>query len=63
MLGVVQVRLVRRERIEVVATAAGKESGEESLRVKAFLAEPPEAYRGRRMQDGRVPAVERPVPA
>jgi hypothetical protein len=60
-IGVVPVRLVRSECVEVVATAVGEEPGEESLPVKAFLAEPPKACRGRLMPDRRVPAIERPV--
>jgi len=60
-LDVVHIRLVRRERVEVVSRALGEEPGEESLPVEAFLAETPEARRGRLMPDRRVAAIERPV--
>src|SRR5581483_1143956 len=60
-LGVIHVRLVRRQRVEVVSTAVGEEPGEESLPVEAFLTEPPEARRGRLMADRRVAGIERPV--
>ena len=56
--GVVHVRLVRRERVEVVSTAVGEEPGEECLPVEPFLAETPEAHRRRLVPDRRVAAIK-----
>src|SRR5579862_2060597 len=56
--GAVAVRLVRRERVEVVSTAAWVEPGEP---VDGFLAETPQARRWRFMPDRRAAQIERPV--
>jgi|SRR5579884_77219 len=58
---VVPVRLVRRERVEVVSPAVGEEPAEESQPVEAFVAETPEARRRRLMPDRRVAAIEQAV--
>lgn len=58
IFGVVQVRLVRRERVEVVPTAARVEPREEPLPVEAFLAETPQADRRGLVPEGQIARIE-----